>query len=86
MKRRLQDALDRAGAWLRPAAIERDPVLERGQEGRWQWPWAIAGLGVTYAVYQGMRQPSYLLEGLALQLGWLPHALSGEFPLDPRYP
>jgi membrane protease YdiL (CAAX protease family) len=35
---------------LRALVIEHDPVLLQGREGRWRWPWVIAGMVATTVI------------------------------------
>jgi membrane protease YdiL (CAAX protease family) len=46
---------------LRALVIEHDPVLLQGREGRWRWPWVIAGMIATVVI-------QILLFGIAIAI------------------
>jgi membrane protease YdiL (CAAX protease family) len=65
---------------LRALVIEHDPVLLQGREGRWRWPWVIAGMVATVvitvllcliaiAVADTQNMASWLLSQDELELG-----------------
>jgi membrane protease YdiL (CAAX protease family) len=69
---------------LRALVIEHDPVLLQGREGRWRWPWVIAGMVATVvitvllcliaiAVADTQNMASWLLSQDELELGLDPH-------------
>jgi membrane protease YdiL (CAAX protease family) len=65
--------------------LTSDPVLLQGREGRWQWPWALAGTLITLALVTVLARPVELLEGLAEKRHWIARDLL-ELTLDPKQP
>ena len=74
-------------ASLRRVSAEPDPVLLQGREGRWRWPWVIAGLLLTAAIFALLGFVVFTFEDVATKRNWI----AGDFPdnvlpLDPAQP
>jgi membrane protease YdiL (CAAX protease family) len=62
-----------------------DPVLLQGREGRWEWPWAVAGTVLTFALIIVLLRPADLLAALAVKRDWMDRGLV-DLTLDPEQP
>jgi membrane protease YdiL (CAAX protease family) len=84
-------SLHRAMVTLRSSAnrllLERDPLLLRGREGRWRWPWVILGLMVTALLFSALISAVVAFEALAQRRNWIIGAFpQSVFPIDPAQP
>src|SRR5262245_16089104 len=62
-----------------------DPVLLQGREGRWTWPWAVAGTLLTLALIWILTKFGGQLENFAERQHWTARGLL-DLTLDPRQP
>lgn len=64
-----------------------NPVLALGREGRWRWPWLLAGLAVTWLLFVLLARAPLAFEDLALQQGWISTRFANVvFPFEPSRP
>src|SRR5712692_1383948 len=81
----LSPLIDRGCATLRRLTVERDPVLMQGREGRWRWPWVIAGMAIASGIVILLFATVFAPVGPKNLREWL--LLSWDSPeLDPRSP
>ena len=62
-----------------------DPVLLQAREGRWTWPWAVAGTLLTLALIWILTRLGGFFEGFAERHRWMARGLL-DLTLDPRQP
>src|SRR5688572_12275663 len=62
-----------------------DPLLLQGREGRWTWPWAVAGTLLTLALIWILAKVGGLLDNFAESHLWIARGLL-DLTLDPRQP
>jgi len=75
-----------ASVTLRQLTIERDPVLMQGREGRWRWPWLIAGMAVTGVIVVLMYMAAIEVPASQNMLAWLLSKDTPQFELAPHEP
>lgn len=74
-------------ARLHRLALAPDPVLLKGREGRWRWPWAINGLLLTALVFVLLSLGVVVFEDAAIRQNWIIGGFpQNVFPLDPAQP
>jgi membrane protease YdiL (CAAX protease family) len=68
-------------------ALQPDPMLLAGREGRWRWPWAVLGLLLTALLFALLALAVIALEELAVRKRWVSDGFpQNVFPLDPAQP
>jgi membrane protease YdiL (CAAX protease family) len=83
----LRHAVGFSLAGLGRLAWQRDPVLLLGREGRWRWPWVLAGLAATVLLSGLLSQVPLAFENHALRQGWISRTFAGVvFPFEPAEP
>jgi membrane protease YdiL (CAAX protease family) len=74
-------------ARIRRLTVERDPVLLRGREGRWRWPWAVIGLILAAFLFVLFSLAAVGFEALAVRQSWITGGFpQNVFPIDPAQP
>jgi membrane protease YdiL (CAAX protease family) len=65
-----------------------DPVLLLGREGRWRWPWVLAGMAAAVLLFLVLSFAPATLEEVALEQGWITSRFSSVavFPFEPARP
>ena len=83
----LRHAPSRLLAGLARLMWRRDPVLLLGREGRWRWPWALAGMAATMLLSGLLSLAPLVFEDHALRQGWIGRTFAGVvFPFEPGRP
>jgi membrane protease YdiL (CAAX protease family) len=73
-------------SFLRRVLLGHDPVLLMARKGRWQWPWAVAGIvlmGLVFALLGGIA--AKIIASLA-NAGWQIDVDDSVFPINPAQP
>jgi membrane protease YdiL (CAAX protease family) len=79
--------LSRLSAGLALLMWRRDPVLLLGREGRWRWPWVLAGGAAIMLLSFLLFQVAFAFENYALRQGWISRTPAGVvFPFEPAEP
>lgn len=74
-------------ARLHRLALGRDPLLLEAREGRWRWPWAIAGTLLAALVFVLLSLVVTVFEDVAVRQQWVRDGFpQNVFPLDPAQP
>src|SRR5262249_35867303 len=64
-----------------------DPVLLLGREGRWRWPWVLAGMAMALLLFFALSFAPATFEEIALGKGWIRESFSSAvFPFEPARP
>jgi membrane protease YdiL (CAAX protease family) len=80
-------AIGRSLASLRRLTVAPDPVLLQGREGRWRWPWALAGLLLAALLFLLLSLGVTTFEEEAVRSQWVSGGFpQNVFPLDPAQP
>ncbi len=68
------------------ALLRHDPVLLMARKGRWQWPWAVAGIVLTGIVFALLGGVATQIIASAANAGWQIDVDDSVFPINPAQP
>src|SRR5262245_19006117 len=81
------DAVGSSPAGGRRLGWKPNPVLALGCEGRWRWPWLLAGLAAIWLLSGLLGRAPLAFEDLALRQGWITTRFAvAVFPIEPSRP